>query len=396
MPPKKMTANPLRGPIYRAGKPLPGQSDSSDSSDEPEEEEETPAPKPAPPKAASFRPKPKPATPAPAATSPQDLAEGFETASEDESGSDKEDGSGSGSDDESSSEEDEESSEEEVAPRKLMRPVFVKKNARVTSATPAKSYEEIEAEAEARRKATADAMLQEQLELAAAEKANRKKHWDEEDNIDEAEFVDDADAATPESAAAELAAWKLRELRRVKRERAAIEEAEAERAEVERRRNLSAAEREAEDREFLKKQEDEKGERGTMSYMQKYFHKGAFFQDDLKANGVDRRDLMGAKFEDATNREILPEYMQMRDMTKLGRKSRTKYRDMKSEDTGRWGDFEKRGPGKDHGVDERFRSDGHEGRGQAVTGANSGPLGERKRPGQGEDRDGKRARFDDR
>ncbi|KAF2493664.1 hypothetical protein BU16DRAFT_438968, partial [Lophium mytilinum] len=153
---------------------------------------------------------------------------------------------------------------------------------------------------------------------------------------------------------------------------------EADRAEVERRRNLSAAEREAEDREFLRKQEDEKGERGTMAHMQKYHHKGAFYQDDLKAHGVDRRDLMGAKFEDATNREILPEYMQMRDMTKLGRKSRTKYRDMKSEDTGRWGDFEKRGPGKDYGVDERFRPDGPEGRGPSVTGANSGPLGERK------------------
>jgi len=108
---------------------------------------------------------------------------------------------------------------------------------------------------------------------------------------------------------------------------------------------------------------------------------------------------MGAKFEDATNREVLPEYMQIRDMTKLGKKSRTKYRDMKSEDTGRWGDLDtRRGPGKDWGVDERFRSDGPEGRGRGgatVTGANSGPLGERKRGGEGEDRSGKRVRIDD-
>jgi microfibrillar-associated protein 1 len=323
-----------------------------------------------------------------------EIPEGFETASEDESGSGGADKSGSGSgSEESSSEEEVSSSEEEVAPRKLVRPVFIKKTQRAAPKTiPSQTPEELEAH----RKAQADAFLQETLERAAADKAAGKKHWDDEDNLDEAEFVDDTDPADPEAAATERAKWKLRELHRVKRERAMIEEAEAERAEVERRRNLSAAERDAEDREFLEKQKEEKGERGSMSFMQKYFHKGAFFQDDLKASGVDRRDLMGAKFEDATNREILPEYMQIRDMTKLGKKSRTKYRDMKSEDTGRWGDFERRGPRQDGRLDERFRPDGPEGRGPNVTGANSGPLGERKRGGELEDRGGKRPRVDDR
>ena len=201
--------------------------------------------------------------------------------------------------------------------------------------------------------------MQEQVEQRIAEKAAGKKDWD--DDVEEADInaIDDTDGVDPD---AEYAAWKLRELKRIKRERLAIEEAEAERAEIERRRNLSAAEREAEDRAHIEKQQEEKGDRGQMQYMQKYFHKGAFFTDELKELGVDRRNLMNARFEDETNREILPEYMQIRDMTKLGKKGRTRYRDMKTEDTGKWGDFGDDRPRRDKGdfgVDERFRPEGY-------------------------------------
>jgi microfibrillar-associated protein 1 len=117
--------------------------------------------------------------------------------------------------------------------------------------------------------------------------------------------------------------------------------------------------------------------------------------------GIDKRNLMGARFEDSTNREVLPEYMQIRDMTKLGKKGRTRYRDMKTEDTGKWGDFgDTRRPRDkgEYGVDERFRSDGYHDRDrdrEGATGANAKPLGDRKRFGEDNGRESKRARVDD-
>ncbi|USP78091.1 microfibril-associated protein [Curvularia clavata] len=413
MPPpnKKLTAQPVRTRIF-AGKPqatVPEEQSSSESESEEEQEPQLKPfakPKPAP-IASSF---PKSALKSKLASRQKDeaarkaLEDEFETESEEEEG---EDGSGSGSESGSSSDEDdsseEESSSEDEAPKKLLRPVFLKKNERNKIVAPAKTADQIAAEEEARRQEQAKALVQEQVEQRIAEKAAGKKDWD--DDIEDADInaIDDTDGLDPD---AEYAAWKLRELKRIKRERLAIEEAEAERAEIERRRNLSAAEREAEDRAFLEKQKEEKGDRGQMQFMQKYFHKGAFFTDELKELGVDRRNLMNARFEDQTNREILPEYMQIRDMTKLGKKGRTRYRDMKTEDTGKWGDYGDERPRRDRGdfgVDERFRPDAYGGRDrdrerdrEGATGANAKPLGERKRFGESSERDGKRPRIDDR
>lgn len=196
----------------------------------------------------------------------------------------------------------------------------------------------------------------------------------------------------PQDPAAEYAAWKVRELRRLKREREAIEARERERAEVERRRNLSEAERQAEDEAFLARQREEKEGRGSMAYLQKYHHKGAFYRsDNPEAEALASRDIMGARFaDDVQNRELLPKALQLRDMTKLGRKGATKYRDLKSEDTGAWGDHlrrdygrPKRGGGGGEGdfdsyhVDDRFKSDRERER-SGPGGANAIPLGERK------------------
>ena len=117
--------------------------------------------------------------------------------------------------------------------------------------------------------------------------------------------------------------------------------------------------------------------------MQKYFHKGAFYADDAKAQGLDRREIMGAKFADDVDRELLPKSLQMRDMTKVGKRGATKYKDLKSEDTGSWGQFDDRnrrkgGPGT-FGQDERFMPDMDRGELPGGSGANSMPVTERKR-----------------
>ena len=401
-----MTANPVKPARYRPGKQIAEEpsSDEEDESDDEQQNEQTQAPPP--PKATSY---PSDASKIAGNLKKVDLnerrkqiaaeearrleeekvrraaeEEGFVTESEE---AEEEDGSdrGSGSEDASGSESgsgSEESSSEDEAPKKLLRPTFIKKGNRKDSeaATQAQAEDENWVEEEARRKEKADAMIQEQLERNAAAQAAGRRDWDD-DEIEEVDQVDDTDGLDPET---ERAAWKLRELKRVKREREAIELAEKEREEVERRRNLSKEDREAEDRDFLETQKEEREGKGQMGYMQKYFHKGAFFQDDAKAEGLDRRDIMGSRYaDDVANREVLPEYMQIRDMTKLGRKGRTKYKDLKSEDTGRWGTYEGKGSKKlDGRLDERFMPD-RDGGGKGASGANTTQIAERRRPPEG-------------
>jgi len=415
MPPakaKKLTAQPIRTRQF-AGKPAAAEEEEHASSDESESEEELPVQKP------FAKPKPAPiASSFPASALRSKLAsrhrteaEGkaledeFETESEHEEengrhggGAGDSNSNSSSSSGEDESEEDDASSEDD-APKKLLRPVFLKKSERHATAAPAKSADEVAAEQEAQRQEQARQVVQEQVEQRMAAKAAGKKDWDDDVEEEDINAIDDTDGLDPD---AEYAAWKLRELRRIKRERLAIEEAEAERAEIERRRNLSAAEREAEDRAFLDQQQQARADRGQMQYMQKYFHKGAFFTEDLKELGVDRRNLMNARFEDQTNREVLPEFMQIRDMTKLGKKGRTRYKDMRTEDTGTWGDFGSHPPRRDQSeygvVDERFRSDAYRERNRdeegGATGANAKPLGERKRVGDDDAREPKRLRME--
>ncbi|KAF2429252.1 hypothetical protein EJ08DRAFT_650656 [Tothia fuscella] len=412
-PPKRMTANPSRPARYRPGKATAADSNSS-SEDEgedsnAEQEQETSAPAPS---ASSF---PKTVTSnlknvdinaRKAAVREEAARKAQGTAiNEDEFETEEESGAGSGGDrseseeEEGYSEEEESSSEDDVATRrKLIRPVFIKKGARTAVAAPVKTDEERWAEEESRKKEKANELVEAQLEKNALAKAAGKKFWDDEDIVED--DVDDTDGLDPE---AERAAWKLRELTRVKRDRDALIAAEKEREEIERRRNLTKDERDAEDKEYLDNQQAERDGKGKMGFMQKYFHKGAYFTEDLQDAGLDKRDIMGGHYaDDVANRDTLPEYMQIRDMTKLGKKGRTRYKDMKSEDTGRFADYgggrgrgRGGGGGDRFGGDERFRPDWDcGGRGDGPSGANASLLGERKRHAPDERGGEKRARVD--
>lgn len=430
-----MTAQPLK-PVkrYRPGKALPEEQSSEEEEDEDEIAQEEERRKQ---EEAERRRKSQQARPAPKATSfPASAAvkvtkgvkdvtlededeEGFVTEEEEEEAAvakpstsqrpavvgqapaaavESEEEEEEESEEEESSEE--ESSEDEAPRRVLLRPTFIKKDKRKAneenSAHPALAtgVADTAAEAEARRaqrQEKADFLVRDQLEKEAMARLAGKKAWDEDENVAaEEEALDDRDGLDPE---AEYAAWKLRELKRIKRQREAIEEAEKEREEIERRRALAPEEREREDQEFIQKQKEEKeAGRGQTGFMQRYFHKGAFFRDDLEREGLDKRNIMGARFADETNREVLPEYMQIRDMTKLGKKGRTRYKDLRSEDTGRWGegfDNRPRRPRDDdkflqNVTDERFlpdrdrRDDGRR-RDATATGANSSTVREDRR-----------------
>ncbi|CAM1508238.1 Fc.00g050860.m01.CDS01 [Cosmosporella sp. VM-42] len=387
MLPKRMTANPVRPARHRPGKAT--LDDSSSDSDASDNEEPSEPAIPPPPKAVSagkissnlgkvdLNARRKEAEAAEQRRLAKEkaeklaLEEGFVTEEEDESEEAEEE-------DESEESDSEEESSEEEAPRRLMiRPKFVPKSQRGNAKDPEQVEEEArQAEEEARKKA-ADELVEEQIAKDLAARAAGKKHWDDEENEDS--DVDTTDGLDPE---AEEAAWRVRELKRLKRARTEIEEREAELEEVERRRNLTEEERRAEDEEYIAKQKEEKDSKGKMSYMQRYFHKGAFYQDESKAAGLDKRDVMGSRIaDDVRNREALPEYLQKRDMAKLGRKGGTKYKDMRTEDTGRWGDIgdDRRRGGRFDG-DDRFRPDDDRFKPdeRGATKSNAIPLGERK------------------
>ncbi|KKK24085.1 hypothetical protein ARAM_007053 [Aspergillus rambellii] len=452
-----MTANPIRPSRYRPGKPIaeePSSSEEEEEDDEAEqekireqerrrlEEQRRRQQRLQAPKATSF----------PGAAATGKITQGvqdvrIEQADEDEEGfvteeeegeeeeEDQEEGRGaakaveaaeavkqvSGSvrgvakpEEEEEEEEEEESSEEESssedeAPRRvLLRPTFIKKDKRANGANEQQaqvssvdSMAETEAK-KAQRQEKADALVRDQIEKEAIARSAANKAWDDDEVIEGEEgAIDDTDGKDPE---AEYAAWKLRELKRIKREREAIEAAEKEREEIERRRNLTAEEREREDNEFIAKQKDDKdAARGQTGYMQRYFHKGAFFRPDLEKEGLDRRNVMGARFADDVARETLPQYMQIRDMTKLGKKGRTRYKDLRSEDTGRFGTgFDNRprrqGDAPIGITDERFLPDRRDDRPAGPTGANASTVRERRRSRSrsGSPRRDRRDRYEDR
>lgn len=338
-----MTANPVRPARYRPGKPT-GPDENSDSESESESEsasESASAPKRA----------PKPVSEATAKLSGNlktvnlkarfseaQRAEETRLAAEQEAAAtaakaaaakegDSED---EYTTDESEEESDEESEEEEEeAPRQtLLRPTFVPKSRREGNAAKldAQAEQKKKEEEEARQRQEADELLEERLKRDAIAKLAGRKDWD--DAAEDGEGIDDTDDLDP---AAERAAWKLRELLRVKRERDALEQIEKEREEVERRREMDPELRAKEDMEFVAEQRKKKiEERGQMGFMQKFYHKGAFYQDESE---VLKRNYATAPVEDsAKNREVLPKYMQVRG-DEVGKRGRTKWSHLTAEDT---------------------------------------------------------------
>ncbi|KAL7275999.1 hypothetical protein RUND412_001030 [Rhizina undulata] len=376
MPPKRMTANPVRPARYRPGKPIAPEesdSDSEESESSEEEQQQKPAPKA---KKSVFE---APAVVS-AALKKVDLNKRFEQSRKAEEeraaavatseGGEKNESEGSSSEyttdseDEESGSEEEEEEEVEAPKRVLLRPTFIPKNKRnaaaVSTITDPDTDAKKKAEEEARKKAEAQALLEEHLRRDVAAKAAGRKGWD--DDEDNGEGVDDTDDLDP---GAERANWKLRELLRVKREREELEKIEKEREEIERRRNMNPEQRRKEDIEFVKKQREEKKEsRGQMGFMQKFYHKGAFYQGDSE---VQNRNYATAAVEDSVkNREILPKYLQVRG-DEVGKRGRTKWTHLTAEDTSMqaespWFDkssANKRATGRMGGMhgDERFMPD---------------------------------------
>ncbi|KAG6902998.1 hypothetical protein C0995_008571 [Termitomyces sp. Mi166 len=200
-------------------------------------------------------------------------------------------------------------SEEEEEPQLKFRPVFVPKRARATIAErdalleSEESEKRRELEAEERRKQSHD-MVAESIKRELAEK-------EKEEDVND---VDDTDGLDP---AAEFEAWRLRELGRIKKEKEEEVRREEDREEVERRRALPEEQRMKEDVERANKLREEKP-KGQQKFLQKYWHKGAFHQDEE----ILKKHDYTAPTESTVDISMLPKVMQVKN---FGKRSRTKY-----------------------------------------------------------------------
>lgn len=137
--------------------------------------------------------------------------------------------------------------------------------------------------------------------------------------------VDDADGLDPET---EYLEWTLRHLERMKRDKEEDERLEKEKAELERIRGLTEEGRRKIDEEKQREWESTQP-RTQMKFMQKYYHKGAFFQDT--DDPLLKRDYNEPTLLDKQNKEVLPSAMQTRDA--FGKRSRSKWTHLTAEDT---------------------------------------------------------------
>uniref|UniRef100_A0A8D8RWY6 Microfibrillar-associated protein 1 n=1 Tax=Cacopsylla melanoneura TaxID=428564 RepID=A0A8D8RWY6_9HEMI len=225
------------------------------------------------------------------------------------------------SEEESSEYEEYTDSEEETGPR--LKPVFVKKKERITIIEKEKEQakkKQLEKDAAKRteeRKRQTIKLVEE--EVRAEDAKNRIKNG-EEARLEDVNTDEENDEI-------EYEAWKLRELKRLKRDREEREAIERERIEVERMRNMSEEERRIELRNNPKLVTN-KTSKGQYKFMQKYYHRGAFYLDSEE--DILKRDFSSATLDDHFDKTVLPKVMQVKN---FGRSGRTKYSHLVDQDT---------------------------------------------------------------
>lgn len=136
--------------------------------------------------------------------------------------------------------------------------------------------------------------------------------------------VDDTD--DPNNFEEEYLAWRLRELLRIKEERYEREAHYREKEEMEKIRNMTEEERRKIDEEKLAEWSTQSS--SQYKFLQKYYHKGAFYQEEHKE--ILSRDYSEATGADRSNRDVLPQILQVKD---FGKKGKGKWKHLTAEDT---------------------------------------------------------------
>lgn len=225
--------------------------------------------------------------------------------------------SSSSSEEESTEYEDE--SEEDREPR--LKPQFIRRRDRTTIIEKEKDLvkqkqleQEAKKAAKERRKQTlrlVEDSIKKDMEAAKAEK---DPHINDVNTDDENEEI-------------EYETWKLRELKRLKRDREEREAVEKEKDDIERMRNLPEEER-LKELKLNPKKVTNKTHKGKYKFLQKYYHRGAFYLD--KEEDVFKQDFSAPTLEDHFDKTVLPKVMQVKN---FGRCGRTKYTHLVDQDT---------------------------------------------------------------
>ncbi|THH33224.1 hypothetical protein EUX98_g991 [Antrodiella citrinella] len=218
---------------------------------------------------------------------------------------------------ESSEEESSEEESEDEPPKPQFRPVFVPKRGRATIAEKEQLAQDTE-EAQKKKELDAEERKKQSHDLVAESIKRELLEKEKEEIVPD---IDDTDGLDPEG---EFEAWRLRELARIKRDKEEELRRELEREEVERRRALPEEQRMKEDLEHAEQLRAEKP-KGQQKFLQKYWHKGAFHQDE---------DILKRDYTEATastmDVSLLPKVMQVKN---FGKRSRTKYTHLLDQDT---------------------------------------------------------------
>lgn len=216
---------------------------------------------------------------------------------------------------------DSEAEEEEY----LMRPVFVSKEQRITiNEQLTKEQEELllheqQEKAKTLKIQETDKLVQNYIK---DEEKELEKDCENQPMIDDTDDMDNLE---------EYEQWKLRELKRIKKTAEEDELKLKEKLEIDRRRNLTDEQRKDENLR-LGSDDTLRPFKSKYQYLQKYYHKGAFFQNDSQANldHIFNRDYNLPTVDETFDKSTLPAFMQKK---RLFKKGASKYTHLTAEDT---------------------------------------------------------------
>ncbi|KAK9267787.1 hypothetical protein L1049_010222 [Liquidambar formosana] len=224
-------------------------------------------------------------------------------------------------------------SEEELTGIAMVKPVFVPKSERDTIA----ERERLEAEERALEDLMKRRMEERKVETKQIVVEEIRKDEEIQKNLEVEANAADVDTDDEINEAEEYEAWKAREIARIKRDREDRDAMLKEKEEIEKVRNMTEEERREWERKNPKPAPPPKQK---WRFMQKYYHKGAFFQNDpddhaatVGTDGIFHRDFSAPTGEDKMDKTILPKVMQVKH---FGRSGRTKWTHLVNEDTTDW------------------------------------------------------------
>ncbi|KAL8618942.1 hypothetical protein ACOMHN_020361 [Nucella lapillus] len=210
-------------------------------------------------------------------------------------------------------------SEEETGPR--LKPVFVRKKERVTIQEREREDQRLK-DLETEAKKLAEERRRQTLRIAEQE---MRREMEEEKHVEDMLGEVNTDDENDEE---EYEGWKVRELKRIKRNREERESLEKEKMELDRIRNMTEEERRQEFR-VNPKHVTNKAPKGKYKFLQKYYHRGAFFVSHDEENTY-KQDFSQPTLDDHFDKTILPKVMQVKN---FGRSGRTKYTHLLDQDT---------------------------------------------------------------